>query len=148
LPSPLPLGKRGERWWYIDGSCEVPLPAGVPLVIEARHGPAYMPLRHEVVLSPGQMALRLTMERFVDYRAKGWYSGDTRCHFLSPHAALLEGMAEDMDVVNLLVTECQVPSLDGRLYPSLPNMIAFSGQRPAVERDGHIVAVNTFHAHP
>ncbi|HLW67738.1 MAG TPA: hypothetical protein VKS79_20645, partial [Gemmataceae bacterium] len=139
---------EGTAWCYIDGACEVPLPAGVRLIIEARHGPEYLPLRHEVTLGPGQMALRLTMERLVDYRARGWYPGDTRCHFLSPHAAFLEGMAEDLDVVNLLVAESQVLSQDGKLYPSAPNLVAFSGQQPALERDGHMVAVNTFHAHP
>jgi hypothetical protein len=142
------LWDGGEAWCYINGDCEVPLPAGMPLVIEARHGPEYLPLRHEVMLGPGQMALRFTMERYVDYRARGWYSGDTRCHFLSPHAALLEGMAEDLGVVSLLVRECPLAGRDGRSYPSLPNVVAFSGQRPALERDGHLVAVNTFHTHP
>jgi hypothetical protein len=137
-----------EAWCYIDGACEVPLPAGIPLVIEARHGPEYLPLRQEVTLGPGQMALRLKMERFVDYRAQGWYSGDARCHFLSPHAALLEGMAEDLAIVNLLVVECQVVGRDGAIHSSLPNMVAFSGQQPALERNGHLVAVNTFHTHP
>jgi len=138
----------GEPWCYIDGTCEVPLPAGVSLSIEARHGPEYLPLRHEVTLGPGQMALRLAMERFVNYHSKGWYSGDARCHFLSPHAALLEGTAEGLDVVNLLVRESQIAARDRRLYPALPNMVAFSGQQPALERDAHLVAVNTFHTHP
>src|SRR5262245_50908880 len=138
----------GKRWYYIDGACEVPLPGGVPLVIEATKGPEYTPIRQETTLGVGQMALRLTIQRWIDLRAEGWYSGDTRCHFLSPHAALLEAQAEDLAVTQLLATESDLPSPDGALYRSVSNMVAFSGQRPCLERPGHIVAVNTFNSHP
>ena len=33
-----------ERWCYIDGACEMPLPAGVPLRVQATKGPEYTPL--------------------------------------------------------------------------------------------------------
>jgi hypothetical protein len=56
---------------------------------------------------------------------------------LTPHAALLEAAAEDVAVVNLLVWQC----------PSLWNIEAFSGQRPALESPGHLVAVNTTNVH-
>ncbi len=65
-------------------------------------GPEYTPLDETVTLGAGQMALRFAIERWTDSRADGWVSVDTRCHFLSPHAALLEAAAEDVDVVNLL----------------------------------------------
>jgi len=142
------LAPGRERWCYIDGACEVPLPAGVPLVVEATKGPEFRPLRHEVTLLRGQMALRLTIERIADHRGEGWYAGDMRCHFLSPHAALLEGRAEGLDVVQLLAAETRVPSQDGTAYLAVPNMIAFSGQQSALERDGCHVAVNTLNSHP
>src|SRR5260221_7258856 len=96
---------NGEAWCYIDGACEAPLPAGVPLRIQATKGPEYTPLDETLTLGPGQMALRFTIERWIDMRAKGWHSCDSRCHFLSPHDALLEAAAEDVDVVNLLAVE-------------------------------------------
>src|SRR6185503_8112966 len=49
----------GQRWHYIDGACEVPLPSGVPLTVEATKGPECNPLRQTLTLGMGQMALRL-----------------------------------------------------------------------------------------
>jgi hypothetical protein len=94
------------------------------------------------------MALRFAVERWTDTRAKDWYSGDTRCHFLTPHAALLEAAAEDLDVVNLLACVQPLPSLDGTAYSTVPNLTAFSGQAAALEAHGRLVAVNTLNAHP
>ncbi|MBX9624928.1 MAG: CehA/McbA family metallohydrolase [Gemmataceae bacterium] len=143
----LMLGR--EAWWYVDGSCEVRLPAGVPLRVRAAKGPEYAPLDEPVTLGPGQMALRFTMTRTSDVRAEGWVPGDTRCHFLTPHAALLEGAAEDLDVVNLLACAQDFPSIhDGTAYPTAPQLDAFSGQRPALEAEGRVVVVNTLNAHP
>jgi hypothetical protein len=142
----LKLGR--EPWCYTDGSCEVSLPAGVALRVRATKGPEYRPIDQTVTLGPGQMTLRLAIERFADARADGWYSGDTRCHFLSPHAALLEATAEDLDVVNVLAAVRPVASLDGTAYPLAPDLLAFSGQTPALEAHGRLVAVNTLNAHP
>ncbi|MBX9585036.1 MAG: CehA/McbA family metallohydrolase, partial [Gemmataceae bacterium] len=138
-----------EAWCYVGGSCEVRLPAGVPLRVRAAKGPEYTPLDETVTLGPGQMALRLTIGRAADARADGWVTGDARCHFLPPHAALLEAAAEDLDVVNLLAGVQDWPSIhDGTTYPTAPHLDAFSGQAPALEADGRVVVVNTFNAHP
>jgi hypothetical protein len=142
----LKLGR--EKWVYIDGSCEVKLPAGVPLRVRATKGPEYTPLDQTVTLGPGQMALRFALERWSDVRSAGWHPGDTRCHSLTPHAALLEAAAEDLDVVNLLAAVQPVASLDGTAYPLAPDLLAFSGQAPALESHGRLVAVNTLNAHP
>jgi hypothetical protein len=132
---------------YVDGTCEIHLPEG-EVHVEVHKGPEYVPLRQQVSLSPGKMALRLSVERWANRRAEGWYSGDVRCHFLSPHAALLEAAAEDLAVVNLLAVECQIPGPYGRAFPAVPNLLAFSGPRPALERPGCMVVVNTHNVHP
>ncbi|MFL5341246.1 MAG: CehA/McbA family metallohydrolase [Gemmataceae bacterium] len=137
-----------ENFCYIDGSCEVPLPSGVPLTFHVSKGPEYVPLYQEVTLGTGQMALRFTIGRRNDLPAEGWFAGDTRCHFLSPHAALLEGQAEGLALIHLLATETFVVGRDGNSVPAIPNMVAFSGQQPALERPGCIVAVNTLNTHP
>jgi hypothetical protein len=137
----------GDRYAYIDGTCEINLPLK-PLVVEVFKGFEYTPIRQELRLGKGQMALRLTINRWADLRSEGWYSGDTRCHFLSPHAALLEGAAEDLAVVNLLATVYGERALDGRIYPAFSNLTAFSGQKPALTLGGHMVVVNTFNTHP
>ncbi|MCE9531624.1 MAG: CehA/McbA family metallohydrolase [Planctomycetes bacterium] len=138
----------GQKFCFIDGSCEVILPTGVPLEIELSKGIEYEPVRQTVTLNPGQMALRLTISRWFDRHSEGWLSADTRCHFLTPHSALLEAAAEDLDFVHLLATETEYPSNDGHLYRMIPNMPAFSGQCPALEKDGRAVVVNTFNKHP
>jgi hypothetical protein len=133
-----------DRFSYIDGTCEVRLPAG-PVRIEAYRGPEYAPLNREVVLRPGQISLRLAIERRVDMAARGWYAGDGRAHELTPHAALLEGQAEGLAVVNLLAR--LRPAREDR-PPHFSNLLAFSGSRPAVEGPGCQVVVNTLNEHP
>ncbi len=133
-----------ERFVYIDGACEIRLPAGL-ILVEGAKGPEYTPLRRQVTLGPGQISLRLGVERWIDLRAEGWYSGDTRALALSPHAALLEGAAEDLAVVNLLAEET---AAHGDMPVSLPNLLAFSGTVPALASPGHLVVVNTLNGHP
>ncbi|HXG11054.1 MAG TPA: CehA/McbA family metallohydrolase [Gemmataceae bacterium] len=137
----------GEPAAYIDGTCEARLTPGT-IRVEVDKGPEYVPLREEIALAPGKLALRLTIKRWTDLRAQGWYSGDTRCHFLTPHAALLEAAAEDLAVVNLLAAEYEVPGPLGRTYQAISNILAFSGQQPALEMLGHLVVVNTHNIHP
>jgi hypothetical protein len=124
---------------YIDGICEVRLPPG-PVRVEAHKGPEYRPLFREVVLGPGKIALRLTIERAFDWCPRGWYSGDGRAQELSPHAARLEGTAEGLDVVNLLAHERSPAS-------AFINLLAFSGTQPALEGPPCVV-VNTCNTHP
>lgn len=142
----LAIGRK--RFSYIDGSCEIRLPTGVPVEVEIFKGLEFEPIRETVTLGAGQMALRLSLRRWSNQRSEGWTAADTRCHFLSPHSALLEAAAEDVALVHLLAAEQLVPSQDGQLYRSIANMPAFSGQRPALEADGRTVIVNTFNTHP
>jgi hypothetical protein len=127
----------GRQFVYLDGGCEVQLPAGVPVTVEIAKGPEYSPLLREVKLGAGQISLRFVVDRWTDLRSEGWYAGDTRARFLSPHAALLEGAAEGLSVVNLLAGDR--PAHD---------ILAFSGTQPALEAPGHVVAVNTLNTHP
>jgi hypothetical protein len=138
---------------YIDGSCEIALPVGAIHVTICK-GPEYISQEQQIQLAAGKLALRFTLERWSDIRQQAWHPGDCRCHFLSPHAALLEGAAEDLAVVNLLA--CTATILDdhegwtdeptSRLAYS--NLLAFSGQQPALERPGCMVVVNTHNRHP
>lgn len=137
-----------ERWFYIDGACEMPLPAGVPLRVQTAKGPEWTPLDATVTLGAGQISLRFTITRWNDSYADGWVRVDTRCHFINSHAALLEAQAEDLDAVNVLATPIPVLTMDANTYTSTPNLFAFSGQVSALERNGHAVFVNTFNSHP
>jgi hypothetical protein len=137
-----------ERWHYINGSCEMLLPADVPLRLRAAKGPEFAPLDETVTLGAGQMALRFTIEGTAGSNANGWASIDGRCHFLSPHAALLEAAAEGLDVVNLLVIPFPVLARNGNTYVTTPNLLAWSGQTAALEAGGQSVVVNTLNTHP
>jgi hypothetical protein len=139
------LGER--RYAYINGTCEVSLPAGL-IVVEISKGPEYRPIRREVSLSAGKLALRFNIERWTNLREQGWYSGDTNALLPMPHAALLEAAAEDLAVVNLLATQVKVQrGKQRRSYAAIPNMLAFSGQQPALEMPGHMIVVNTQNYH-
>jgi hypothetical protein len=135
-----------EAHAHIDGTCEVRLPPG-RISVALSKGPEYRPLQTTVDLPPGKLALRFEVERLADLRAEGWYSGDSRAHGLTPHAALLEAAAEDVAVVNLLAQE-ELVFTPGGQRRAIPNILAFSGQKPALEMPGHLVVVNTLNRHP
>jgi hypothetical protein len=148
-----------KKYAYIDGTCEVALPPG-PIVVEVSKGPEYIPIREEVPLKTGQLSLRLTIQRWSDLRRDGWYAGDSRAHFVTPHAALLEAAAEDLAVVNLLACTCRIQSpfdewkeargekQEPEYHRAVPNLLAFSGQQAALAQGGHLVVVNTLNRHP
>ncbi len=129
---------QGRQFAYIDGSCEVCLPAA-EIDAEVHKGPEFRPLRQRVVLTPGKISLRLTLERWADWRRDSWFSGDTRAS-LAPHAALLEAAAEDLAVVNVLA------HFEERIPPAMRHILEFSGQVPALESPGHLVVVNTLNS--
>jgi hypothetical protein len=134
----------GRAHSFIDGACEAPLPPG-DLLVEIDRGPEYMPLRQQVHLAAGQMALRFTLQRWADLSAEGWHAGDARAHELPPHAALLEGAAEGLAVVHLLARER--PPAD-EVPAALPNLLAFSGTQAALRSPHCLVSVNTLNVHP
>lgn len=138
----------GENFTTIDGGCEVPLPDSVPLRIRASHGPEYDLLDREVTLKSGQMALRFDLNRWTDSSWDGWQRIDSRAHFLSPHAAALDGAAEGLDAVNVLARASSVLARDGNTYPVFGNIAEFSGQVPALAAHGCEVIVNTLNTHP
>lgn len=134
---------EGRAYAYIDGSCEVPLPAGT-ITAEISKGPEYAPLTREVSLAEGQIALRFTIDRWANWQEQGWYAGDTRATDLPPHAALLEGAAEGLAVVQLLAYQRPAAGAPA----ALPNLLAFSGSHEALRSAECLVAVNTRNDHP
>ncbi len=137
----------GHAHAVVEGTCEVPLPGG-NLSVEVSRGPEYLPLQGEVSYQEGKLALRLALERWVDLRGQGWYSGDTRCHAMTPQAALLEAAAEDLAVVNVLARLETVEDAAAARVSVVRDILAFSGQQAALARPGHLVAVNTHNVHP
>jgi len=89
---------------YVDGTFQIELPVG-DVFVEISKGFEYQPLRRKLSIEPGQRELTLDIARFINLRAKNWVSADTHVHFLSPSTALLEGQAEDLNLINLLAAQ-------------------------------------------
>jgi hypothetical protein len=102
---------NGVPYAYIDGQCQIELPIG-PVYVEVVRGFEYLPVRRCIVIKPGQRDLSLTIRRAFDMKARHYYSGDTHVHFLTAQSSHLEAAAEDLNVVNLLVSQW------GRLFTS------------------------------
>lgn len=133
-----------EHFHTIFGACEVTMPVGKIDYVLSR-GPEYLTVRDSVTRSMGQIALRLTIPRWINLQERGWFAGDVHVCDLAPHAALLEGQAENLAVVNLLVHETAAGESE-RQPPR--NLLAFSGQESCLEEGGTHVVVNSFNQNP
>ena len=118
----------GMSYAYVNGSCEGWLPRGEVMVDIAR-GFEYEPLRKKILIEPGQQHLKLELRRLRDMNAERWFSGDTHVHFLSSQGAQTEARGEDLNVVNLLLSQW------GHLFT---NTEEFTGE-PMVSRDGRTI---------
>jgi hypothetical protein len=113
-----------QQYAYIDGECRIDLPIGT-VHIEITRGYEIAPVRTSVTIGADTETITFELERVLRWRERGWVSADTHVHFLSPHAALLEGAAEDVNVVNLLAsqwgeTSSNVGDFDGRTTLGAP----------------------------
>jgi hypothetical protein len=122
----------GISYAYIDGTCQGWLPRGEVLVDVAR-GFEYEPLRARVTIAPGQQELVLRLKRWCNMNARRWFSGDTHVHFLSTQGSHREAQGEDLNVVNLLLSQW------GSLFT---NSEEFTGC-PSVSRDGRTIVYAT-----
>jgi hypothetical protein len=117
-----------QTYAYVSGECEGWLPVG-KVIVEVARGFSYRPLQQVLDIAAGQTEVCLKLERFTDVRPSGYYSGDTHVHFVSTQGAELEARGEDVDVVNLLLSQW------GHLYT---NTEEFTG-RPHVSEDRRTV---------
>ncbi|HEX5418053.1 MAG TPA: CehA/McbA family metallohydrolase [Chloroflexota bacterium] len=117
---------------YVDGTCEGWLPRG-EVIVDVARGFEYEPLRERVTIAPGQQELTLRLKRWSNLRQAGWYSGDTHVHFLSSQGSQREARGEDLNVVNLLLSQW------GHLFT---NTEEFTGE-PLISRDGKTIVYAT-----
>ncbi len=85
---------------YIDGTCEILLPAG-DLVFHMSKGPNFSPRKDVVHRRAGQLSMRFVMEPRASLAEEGWYAGDTSTFHLAPRAAAMEGAAEGLAFVHV-----------------------------------------------
>ena len=117
---------------YIDGRCQGWLPTG-EVVVDVARGFEYEPLRTRVHFQPGQRELTLRLKRVANMNRERYFSGDTHVHFLSTQGSHTEAAGEDLNVVNLLLSQW------GHLFT---NTEEFTG-RPSVSPDGRTIVYAT-----
>src|SRR5262245_33577970 len=119
----------GKRRCYVDGAFVLnALPRR--LVVELRRGLETLPLKTEVDLTKqGTEPLTFRLRRWIEMRESGYLSGDTHVHRLTQSDSHLQMRAEDLHVLNLLVSD----------FTS--DRDKFSGKLDAVSTPGHAVYV-------
>jgi hypothetical protein len=97
---------ESRQAFYVSGSYRADVPAGTYDLVATR-GPEYRAFRQKVEVRAGETrAARVTLERYADLPAGGWYSGDSHVHLMREQAADLnvwgQMAAEDVHLANLL----------------------------------------------
>jgi hypothetical protein len=125
---------RNRQVFYVNGTYEANVPAGTYDLVVTR-GPEYRAHMSKVEVVPNNSAaVTVTLDRYADLPARGWYSGDGHIHLLREpgHDAnvLAQIAAEDIHVGNLL----QMGNIAGTHFEA-----SSWGSAGRVERDGHLV---------
>lgn len=109
---------------YVYDGQQIDLPPG-RYTFAARKGFEYEPVNQAVDVGPqaGQ-SVAVTMRKFEDWEAKGWYPGDTHMHFPDPAGIRYEMECEGLRVCSLLLLK--------------------SGYRTGRPGDGHLQNVEHF----
>jgi hypothetical protein len=131
-----------KRRCYADGAFSV---TGRPdrFEIEVRRGLETLPVRAEIDpahMNPETMTFRL--KRWIDMKEQGYLSGDTHVHLLSTSESHLQMRAEDLNVLNLLVSDFtnDAEKFTGKLDPvSSPGHAVYVGQEARDWQQGHVV---------
>lgn len=92
--------------FYVNGSYEARVPAGIYDLVVAR-GPEYRIHHQKVTIRGGEVtAVGVSMRRFDDLPARGWYSGESHLHLKRERVAdanvWTAVSAEDLHVAHLL----------------------------------------------
>ena len=70
-----------DYYFYTDGTLNLKVPPG-RCTVEVRKGYEYIPSHRTFELGPGQVLdATVSLSRWIDMAAQGWYSGDTHIHF-------------------------------------------------------------------
>ena len=121
--------------FYVRGSYEAQVPAGSYQLVVTR-GPEYRAHKATIEIKAGQTStVTVPLQRYVDQRARGWYSGDTHLH-------LMRDVTDDLDVWGQVAAE---DVSVGNLL-EMGNIVTTHFRQPAwgkagrFERDGHMIA--------
>lgn len=115
---------KADLHFYAYDKMELELPEGKYEAIVA-HGPEYRVARVPFEIQSGRTTNQaIAMERWVDQRARGWYSGESHIHanygygvwYNSPRTMLLQSAGEDLCVNNFMVANSDGNGVFDREY--------------------------------
>ncbi len=145
------LNNRGKGWALLeDGRFEASLPAADDLSIEIVRGLEYERPRLQIDLADaeGEVERTFTLKRGINMRERGWMSGDTHVHNLTPIGAVRQMDVEALDYVNLMFIGPGHPLLrQGMLTgeiseESTDTAIAYVSQEQRDAQQGHLTTLN------
>jgi hypothetical protein len=127
-----------KSYFYCNGSAQVSVPAGL-ITIRCGRGFEYSS-RDTTVNVSAPTTVVVTLQRFIDMKASGWYSGDTHAHIthqpalynLGASDLLLAMQAEDVNYVNAMEEQANFTGLIDPLSQS-DRIFQFSKE----ERNAH-----------
>jgi hypothetical protein len=94
-----------RRRCYVDGTFVLNARRG-RLKIDVRRGLETIPVQTEFDFTEGATRpLTVRLKRWISMRERGYLSGDTHVHYLSQSESHLQMRAEDLNVLNLLVSD-------------------------------------------
>ena len=143
-------------FFHAKGEFSLDLPVGQVSVL-ATKGFERKPIAAAVEVEAGAVAsLRLSLERFTDYKARGWYSGSDHVHMNyggnlhnTPENLLFMAAAEDLDVVGEKIANKDNRIFDHQYFNgafdrvrSTPQRILAWGQEYRPPFYGHINFIN------
>ncbi|MDQ3698945.1 MAG: CehA/McbA family metallohydrolase [Gemmatimonadota bacterium] len=143
--------QRVERgYFHTRGRSRLAVPAD-SMTVEVSRGPEYRIARRTVSVGAGETrALRIELERIVDMRGRGWWSGDMHVHMNyggayrnTPAQLALQARAEDLYLIENLVVnkEQRIPDIayfTPRPDPvSTPDFLLMHGQEFHTSVWGH-----------
>ena len=95
--------RDGRIFAYVDGKCRIALPYG-HVGIRVMKGPEYVPIdTRQVIDDRTPEVLELKLQRWIDMKKQGWYSGDSHVHFPPDLRNIHPQMsAEGLNIANVL----------------------------------------------
>jgi len=120
---------NNRRFAYVEGKFEISLPPE-SLRFEVIKGYAYRFFDSTIHISDKTDSIIIQLKKWFEFGKEKWYSGDIHVHYIDPVAALLEMKAEDLNVCNILTSDCT------------SDQDSFLGAQAAVSDATHLIYVN------
>ncbi|MEP7110267.1 MAG: CehA/McbA family metallohydrolase [Ferruginibacter sp.] len=96
---------NNRRFAYVEGTFKMNLPV-TNLRFEVIKGFAYRFTDSAILILPTTDSVIIRLEKWFDFGKEKWYSGDPHVHYIDPVTAFLEMKAEDLNVCNILTSDC------------------------------------------